>query len=76
MLKKRPERAANEGSTMSADFDPAQLPLYGLLVWPLAKSVVFVVASAVFVWSRKPARRAAARRLVRLISRAPADPAD
>ncbi len=51
---------------MSANFDPALLPIYGLLVWPIAKSAVFVMASTISVWSRRPARRAAARRLLRM----------
>lgn len=55
---------------MSANFDPTLLPIYGLLVWPIAKSAVFVMASTISVWSRRPGRRAAARRLLRMFDNA------
>jgi hypothetical protein len=48
--------------------DPTLLPV-ALLIWPAAKSAVFVGSAAVSIWSRKPGRRAEARRIMRMISR-------
>jgi hypothetical protein len=48
-------------------FDPHLLPL-ALLLWPATKSLVFMGAAAVNLWSRKPGRRAEARRLLRLLT--------
>ena len=51
---------------MNQQFDPTVIPVV-LLIWPVAKSVVFVGAAAVNLWSRKPERRAEARRILRLL---------
>jgi hypothetical protein len=48
-------------------FEPGLLPV-ALLVWPATKSLVFMGAAAVNLWSRKPGRRAEARRLLRLLA--------
>jgi hypothetical protein len=56
------------GEPMLDNLEPSLLPL-ALLSWPLARSAVFVAAAAVNLWSRKPARRAEARRLLRLLAR-------
>ncbi len=53
---------------MPGDLDLSLLPL-ALLVWPVARSVVYVGAAAVSLWSRKPARREAARWLLRTLHR-------
>jgi len=53
---------------MPDQFDPTVIPV-ALLIWPITKSFVFMGAAAVNLWSRKPARRAEARRLLRLLNR-------
>ena len=52
---------------MKESFDPGLLPV-ALLLWPATKSLVFMGAAAVNLWSRKPGRRAEARRLLRLLT--------
>lgn len=52
---------------MKESFDPSLLPV-ALLLWPATKSLVFMGAAAVNLWSRKPGRRAEARRLLRLLA--------
>jgi len=52
---------------VNEQFDPSLISL-ALLAWPVAKSVVFMGTAAVSLWSRKPARRAEARRLLRLLA--------
>ena len=49
---------------MPDQFDHTVIPV-ALLIWPITKSVVFMGAAAVNLWSRKAARRAEARRLLR-----------
>ncbi len=53
-------------------FDPTLLGV-ALLVWPATKSLVYTGAAAVSLWSRKPSRRAEARRLLRLLAAAGTD---
>jgi hypothetical protein len=48
-------------------FDPTLLSV-ALLVWPATKSLVYMGAAAVSLWSRKPSRRAEARRLLRIMT--------
>jgi hypothetical protein len=57
---------------MNQGFDPSLLPVV-LLVWPITKSLVFMVAAVVNLWSRKPTRRAEARRMMRMIHRTDTD---
>jgi hypothetical protein len=57
---------------MHEAFDPTIVPIV-LMVWPATKSLVFTGAAAISLWSRKPARRAEARRIMRMISRTAAD---
>ena len=52
---------------MKEIFDPSLLPV-ALLLWPATRSLVFMGAAAVNLWSRKPGRRAEARRLLRLLA--------
>jgi hypothetical protein len=47
-------------------FDPTLLPI-ALLIWPVTRSAVFMAAATVNLWSRKPNRRAEARRIMRLL---------
>ncbi len=53
---------------MSDYLDPTVIPFVILLVWPVTRSAVFLTAAAISLWSRKPARRAEARRLLRMLS--------
>jgi predicted lysophospholipase L1 biosynthesis ABC-type transport system permease subunit len=53
---------------VTALLDPSIVPLLALLMWPLAKAIVFVVAATVSLFSRKAARRTEARRLLRMLS--------
>jgi hypothetical protein len=52
---------------MTEHLDPSLLPV-ALLIWPATRSLVFIGAAAVNLWSRKPSRRAEARRLLRMIA--------
>jgi hypothetical protein len=57
-----------------SDFlDPTVIPFFILLVWPVTRSAVFLTAAVISLWSRKPARRAEARRLLRMLSNAGSD---
>jgi hypothetical protein len=49
--------------------DPNCIPLLVLLLWPLSRAIVFVGAAIVCILSRKSARRAEARRVLRMLSR-------
>jgi hypothetical protein len=62
----RSEKDARRGIPMHGQLDSLLLPL-AILSWPVTRSVVFLGASAVHMWSRDPARRDAARRLLRLL---------
>jgi hypothetical protein len=57
---------------MPEHLDPSLFAL-ALLAWPATRSAVFLAAAAVNLWSREPARRAEARRLLRLLHRNQAD---
>lgn len=60
---------------MHALLDTSLVALLILLLWPLARAVVFVGVAAVCLLSRNRARRAEARRMLRMIlSRQPSDP--
>lgn len=52
---------------MQDQYDSLLLPL-ALVAWPVTRSVVFLVAAIIHLWSRNPARRAAARRLLGLLA--------
>ncbi|WP_027346735.1 hypothetical protein [Hamadaea tsunoensis] len=47
----------------------AALPVISLFVWPIVKSLVFLAAATISVYSRKENRRSAARRLMQIINR-------
>ncbi|MEU4421058.1 hypothetical protein AB0F81_10550 [Actinoplanes sp. NPDC024001] len=49
------------------NLEPALIPAV-LFLWPATKSLVFMGAAAVNLFSRKPGRRAEARRLLRLLA--------
>jgi hypothetical protein len=51
---------------MNAEFDPLLIAIV-LLIWPAARALVFLCASAVSVWARTARRRSAALRLLRLL---------
>jgi len=55
---------------VSHHFDPALLTFIVLLLGSAARSLVLITTAAVSLYSRNPARRAAARRLIRLLTRA------
>lgn len=60
---------------MNALLDTSLIALLILLLWPLARALVFVGAAAVCLLSRDRTRRAEARRMLRMIlSRQPNDP--
>ncbi|MEJ3748661.1 hypothetical protein WEI85_35970 [Actinomycetes bacterium KLBMP 9797] len=60
---------------MNAFLDTSLIALLVLLLWPLARALVFVGAAAVALLSRNRTRRAEARRMLRMIlSRQPNDP--
>jgi hypothetical protein len=52
---------------MSTFLATAWIPLTIATVWITARTVVYLAAAAVSLWSRKSWRRAEARRLMRLI---------
>lgn len=56
--------------------DPVLLPLAAVLIWPLVKSLVFIGAAAMSIWSRDYRRRAAARHIIWLLGRPPEEPFD
>ncbi len=56
---------------MWACLDPIIFPLLAIFIWPLVKSLVFVSAAAISIWSRDTRRRAAARHIIWLIGRPP-----
>lgn len=60
---------------MNAILDTSLVALLALLIWPLARAVVLVVAVGVCLLSRDRTRRADARRVLRMmLSRRPDDP--
>lgn len=53
---------------MSAFFNSPLLAILIVLIWPAAKSAVFIGASLVSVCSRRPERRESARKVMTMIS--------
>ena len=53
---------------MSEFFNSPLLPVIVLIVWPAAKSIVFFCASMVSMLSRRPERREAAQKIVKMLT--------
>ena len=51
---------------MLEHFDPTPLTI-ALLIWPAAKSLVFMAAASTNLWSRHEGRQARAERLLRIM---------
>jgi hypothetical protein len=58
---------------MNPHLDPSFVIL-ALLIGPATRSIVFLAAAAISLWSRRPERRSEARRLLRLIAADPPGP--
>jgi hypothetical protein len=55
---------------MLAHIHPAMIAI-AFLLWPLIKSTVFLATLAVYLGARKPSRKAAAGRLLRILCGGP-----
>ncbi|MGN9911820.1 hypothetical protein ACTMTJ_30200 [Phytohabitans sp. LJ34] len=59
---------------MNVPLDTSAIALLVLLSWQVARAVAFVSATLVSLLSRNPARRAEARRVLRILSHQYHDP--